>query len=221
MKITVGIADDHQLFVKSLSLLVNSFADFEVVVDALNGQELLNKLASNGVQPDILLIDVNMPVMDGTEAAEKITRQYPLIKKAVLSMKEDDLTVIQMIRAGCCAYLLKDIHPDVLETALIEINNHGYYNSDKSGVDFWRITQKALRKEDVLILKENEQRFLQLACSDLTYKQIAAEMHLAERTIDGYRESLFEKLGVQSRVGMVLEAVRRGLVVIDSNKISK
>lgn len=214
MKITVGIADDHQLFVKSLSLLVNSFANFEVVVDALNGKELLDKLASNGVQPDILLIDVNMPVMDGAEAAEKITRQYPLIKKAVLSIKEDDLTVIRMIRAGCCAYLLKDIHPDVLEAALVEINNHGYYNSDKAGVDFWRITQKALRKEDVLVLTENEKRFLQLACSDLTYKQIAAEMHLAERTIDGYRESLFGKLGVQSRVGMVLEAVRRNLIII-------
>ncbi len=220
MKITIGIVDDHQLLVKSLAMLINSFPDFEVVVDALNGKELLDRLSSAPNQPDIILIDVNMDIMDGPETAEKVSTQYPLIKMVALSLKEDDLTVIKMIRAGCCAYLVKDIHPDELEKALIEVNNQGYYNSDISPIKFGQLVKRAMGKKDVLILSEKEKRFLQLSCSDLTYKQIAAEMHQAERTIDGYREALFEKLGVQSRVGMVLEAVRRGLVNVDKSIIN-
>lgn len=148
MKVTVGIADDHQLFVKSLSLLVNSFADFEVMVEALNGKELLDKLASSNLQPDILLIDSNMPVMDGTETVEAITRQYPSIKITVLSMEENDPATIRMLRAGCCEYLLKDIHPDELEAALVDINNHGYYNPNKSGTNLWKMIRKAFGKKE-------------------------------------------------------------------------
>ena len=120
-----------------------------------------------------------------------------------------------MIRAGCSAYLLKDIHPDELEKALLEISETGYYNSDASSVNFRRLVRKAMSSNDVVTITDKEKKFLQLACSDKTYKQIASEMGLAERTIDGYRESLFEKLNVQSRVGMVLEAVKRELVKIE------
>ena len=214
MKITIGIADDHQLLVKSLSLLVNSFANFEVVMDALNGKELLNKLAAQELQPDIILIDVNMPVMDGAETVERIAEKYPLIKTVALSMNEDDLTIIRMIRAGCCAYLLKDIHPDELEKALNEIGNKGFYNAGASNIDFRKLVRVAAGKKDLPELTKKEKKFLQLACSELTYKQIAAEMHQAERTIDGYREKVFAKLNVQSRVGMVLEAIKLNLVTI-------
>jgi DNA-binding NarL/FixJ family response regulator len=212
MKVTVGIADDHQLFVKSLRLLINTFTKFEVIMDALNGKELLEKLASKHLQPDILLIDVNMPVMEGAEAAEKITENYPLIKLAALSMKEDDFTIISMIRAGCCAFLLKDIHPDELEKALVEIDEKGFYNADAANINFRRLMKIASAKKEEFFFTEREKKFLHLACSDLTYKQIAFQMNLAERTIDGYRESLFEKMNVQSRVGMALEAVRRKIV---------
>jgi DNA-binding NarL/FixJ family response regulator len=128
-----------------------------------------------------------------------------------LSMKDDDTTIINMIRAGCCAYLLKDIHPNELEKALLEINKSGYYNADASNLNFRRLLKKK-DEDEKLAITEKELAFLKLACSDLTYKQIADKMHLAERTIDGYRESLFNKLNVQSRVGMVLEALRRELI---------
>jgi len=193
-------------------MLVNSFAGFEVVVDALNGKELMDKLSAKSYQPDIVLIDVNMPVMDGAQTAENITRSYPLVKTVALSMKEDDLTIINMIRAGCCAYLLKDVSAGELEIALKEVDKNGYYNADASNINFRRLVRMALGKTDGSTLTEKEKQFIQLAASDLTYKQIASRMNMAERTIDGYRESLFEKLNVQSRVGMVLEGVRRGLV---------
>lgn len=214
MKIKIGIVDDHQLFLKSLATLVNTLECFEVVVEALNGKALLQKLESGANKPDILLIDLNMPVMDGVQTATAVTAGYPQIKTIALSMKDDDTSIIHMLQAGCCAYLLKDIHPNELEKALLEVNSRGYYNADAINVNYRRLIVK-VHKEQELQLSSNEKVFLQLACSDKTYKQIAAEMNLSERTIDGYRESLFQKLNVQSRVGMALEAIRRKLVSIE------
>lgn len=211
MKLTIGIADDHQLFLRSLSVLLSSFPNVEVVMEALQGEDLLRKLAVAPAKPDILLIDVNMPVMDGPKAAEKIGREYPAIRMVALSMKDDDITVIRMLKAGCCAYLLKDIHPDELEKALSEVATRGYYNADAFNINHRRLLLKVGENEKPSIT-ERERQFLQLACSELTYKEVAARMFLSERTIDGYRESLFEKLNVKSRVGMALEAIRRELV---------
>lgn len=213
MKINIAITDDHQLFLKSLSLLIESFSDFNIAFDALNGEVLLQKLLQKNPLPEIILLDVNMPVMDGPTTAKIISEKYPTIKLVALSMKDDDGSVIKMIRAGCCAYLLKDMHPDELEKALKEINKNGYYNADVSNIRYRRLLQKR-NEDEQLQLSDREKTFLQLACSDLTYKQIAEKMHLAERTIDGYRENLFFKLNVQSRVGMVLEALRRNLVTL-------
>jgi DNA-binding NarL/FixJ family response regulator len=213
MKITIGIADDHQLFLKSLSILVESFKTFTILVDALNGEMLLKKLETLKELPDLILLDVNMPVLDGPATAKVISEKYPRIKLVALSMKDDDTSVINMIRAGCCAYLLKEIHPNELEKALNEIYKTGYYNADISNLRYRRLLTH--QNEEQVHLSDREKEFLKLACSDLTYRQIADRMHLSERTIDGYRESLFQKLNVQSRVGMVLEALRRGLVSLE------
>jgi DNA-binding NarL/FixJ family response regulator len=211
--IQIGIADDHQLFLKSLSLLISTMQRYHIAVEALNGRDLINKIKMSGVIPDVIFIDVGMPVMDGPGTAAYLNENYPQIKMIALSMKDDDMTIIRMLRAGCCAYLLKDIHPDELEKALHEVYTKGYYNADAFNVNYRRLILKA-RENDQLSFSAKEQQFLQLACSDLTYKQIASQMFLSERTIDGYRESLFEKLNVKSRTGMVLEAIRRNRVTI-------
>lgn len=212
MTINICIADDHQLFSKSLGMLINSFSGFRTIMDASNGDELIRRLAVAKQLPDICLVDVNMPVMDGPDAVTKITADYPMIRTVALSMKDNDITIISMLKAGCCAYLLKDIHPDELEKALREVYDKGFYNADMLNLNFRRLLKS--QQETPIQFNEKEKRFLQLACSDLTYKQIAAEMHLAERTIDGYREAMFGKLNVQSRVGMALEAIRRKLVEV-------
>jgi DNA-binding NarL/FixJ family response regulator len=211
MNITLGIADDHQLFLKSLSLLINSLEDFTILVEAMNGKDLIEKLEQKKVEPDIILLDVNMPVMDGRQTAEYISEKYPAIKLVALSMKDDDATIISMIKAGCCAYLLKDIHPEELNKALHEIYKKGFYNSDAANINYRRLLQHQ-EKEKELQLTDKEKEFLKHACSDATYKQIAATMHISERTVDGYRENIFRKLNVQSRTGMALEAIRRNIV---------
>lgn len=208
MKTTIGLVDDHQLFLKSLCLMLESFGGYEVILEALNGKDLSRKMEQHNKVPDMILIDVNMPVMDGIETARWLNKNYPAVKLIALSMNDKDQAIIDMFKAGCCAYLLKDTHPSELEKALAEVDEKGYYNADMRNVNFRRLLTHATEKE--ITLTDREKQFLTYVCSELTYKQIASEMELAERTIDGYREALFAKFQVQSRVGLCLEALRKG-----------
>lgn len=207
--IRIALADDQQLFLWSLSTLIDGFEGKKVIMEALNGKDLLNQFESAEELPHIVLLDVNMPVMNGEETAQLLSAKYPEIKLVALSMKDDDRTIIKMIKAGCCSYLLKDIHPNELDKALTEINTNGYYNSDTVNRNLRRLLS---HNDAELKLTEKEQLFLHHACSDLTYKEIASKMCLSEKTIDGYREAIFVKLNVKSRVGMALEAIRLQLI---------
>lgn len=211
MPITIGLVDDHQLFLKSLAMMLRSFDKYEVVMEALNGKDLQDKLSVAKEVPELMLIDVNMPVMNGVDTSRWLSERYPAMKLIALSMNDKDLTIISMLQAGCCAYILKDTHPSELEKALDEVERTGCYNADSSNVNFRRLMMKVSESQHVRI-SPNELQFLQYACSELTYKEVAAKMNLSERTIDGYRESLFQKLNVQSRVGLCMEALRRELV---------
>lgn len=211
MRVTIGLVDDHQLFLKSLILMLESFKNYDVVLEACNGKELQEKLLAAKVLPDIMLIDVAMPVMDGIETAKWLTETYPAVKLVALSMNDNDNSIIAMIKAGCCAYLLKDTHPTELEKALEAIYKKGYYNGDLVNINYRRLMLTENESTNALIT-DRDKEFLKLASSDLTYKQIAVLMKVSERTVDSFREALFQKLNVQSRVGMVMEALRRNLI---------
>lgn len=212
MKIRVALIDDHQMFLRSLGLLLHTLPDVEVCLEALNGKDLMEKLERDkGAMIDVALLDVNMPVMNGYETARWLREHYPSIKIIALSMNDKDRAIIKMFSAGCCAYLLKDMSPDILEKALHAVYKDGYFNYDNWHMSPARIFSE-IENDISKKISKREMEFLALACSDLTYKQIAAEMNLSERTIDGYRESLFGKMNVQSRVGLCLEAIRLDLV---------
>lgn len=208
-KIKVGLVDDHQLFRKSLSLLLSSFKNTVVVMDATNGVDLQAKMEQATTLPEVMLIDVSMPQMDGPQTAEWLHQTYPAIRKVALSMDDKEETVIKMLRAGCCSYLFKDIHPNELEHALDEVHRFGYYNP---AISYQKLMSSAQQTDSSLHLTEKELYFLKLSCSDLSYRDISSIMNLSERTIDGYRASMFTKLNVQSRTGMALEAIRKGFV---------
>ena len=203
--IRIGIADDHQLFVKSVSLLLHAIGGFEVVLEAANGHALMDALAKSNQPPDIILLDVNMPLMNGIETAAALIKTYPLIKVVALSMNTDDISLIGMIRNGCCAYLMKDISPAELQKALQEVHSKGYYNSENMQHNM----HKLMTQNTQDLFSEKELQFIKLACSDDTYREIALQMKVSERSVDMYREKVFEKLGVSSRTGIALEAVRR------------
>jgi DNA-binding NarL/FixJ family response regulator len=210
-KIKVGIVDDHQLFSKSLSLLISNFTDFEVVMEANNGKDLQLKMERSTNLPEIMLIDVSMPVMDGPSTAKWLKQIHPTIKLAALSMDDKEKTIIEMVRSGCVAYMFKDIHPDELEKALLAIHHRGFYNSDSHNINFVEMVRAS---RDDGKFSPDEIEFLRLSCTDLTYREIAHQMKMTERNIDSVREILFKKLNVQSRTGMALEAIRKGLVSI-------
>jgi len=213
MNITVGIAEDTRLFLDGVCRLIEDFQSCTVAARASDGETLLQLLSTMETPPDILLLDVKMPGIGGRETAARVARSYPTVRTVALSNLDDELTIIGMLKAGCCAYLLKDISDLELEKALLEVYTKGYYNADAFNINARRLKTQA-NKDAAPRLNDREQEFLRLSCSDLTYKEIAAKMHLSDRTIDGYRESVFEKLKVQSRVGMALEAIRRKLVTI-------
>lgn len=207
MKATIGIVDDHVLVLESLIMLINNLADFQVTMHATDGYDLLNKLKRQESYPDILLIDVLMPSMSGAELAGKIRLAYPDIKLVALSVLNDSISVLQMIRAGCCAYLSKNVHILELNLALTEVWKKGYYNS--------YLTEKSVEDNAFQIdLTDREKEFLYLACSDLNYHEIAKHMFLSIKTVDGYRARLFTKFKVKSRTGLVLQAIKHKYVHI-------
>lgn len=213
MSIKIGIVDDHQLFLKSLSLLINTFQGVEMVLEALNGKDLQTKLlAEQVIIPDIMLIDVVMPQMDGIATATWLKQQFPTIKLVALSMNDNDKSIINMIKAGCSAYLLKETNPADLELAINEIAEKGYYNAD---ISTKRFRELLINPPVSPALTDKEKLFLQLACTDLTYKAIAGKMNITERAVDALRENLFGKFQVQSRVGLAMEAVKRNIVDVE------
>ncbi|MEP6262129.1 MAG: response regulator transcription factor [Gillisia sp.] len=210
MSKSVIIVDDHNLFGQSLKGLIDSFQEFKVLAVFKNGQELVDHYQGTRTQPDIILLDIRMPVMNGLETMEWFKENYPDQKVMALSMEHEEDIIIKMIKFGCRGYLLKDIEPEELLFALNCVIDSGYYLNDE--------TSSALRcaRENISSnpLSQREMEFINLACSELTYKEVAMQMHLSPKTIDGYRENLFRKLDVKSRVGLVLYAVKNNMVSI-------
>lgn len=211
-KIAIALVDDHRLFRKGLLGLIEMVDDqVDVLFEADNGLDMQKKLQSDNL-PDIILMDINMPEMDGFESVGWLNRNYPKIKVLVVSMVENEDSIIRMLKLKVKGYLSKDVEPAELGAALKAIMSKGFYYTDFITGKLVHTLQNEQEKEMLVTLNEKEKKFIQLACSELTYNDIAAEMFVSPKTIDGYRNNLFEKLLVKSRVGLALYAVKHGLV---------
>lgn len=213
-KTEVIITDDHVLMRNALSGLVSSFEGYHVLAEADNGKDLKAKIQQHLV-PDIVLLDVNMPEMDGFETTQWLHKNYPHIKVLVLSMLSDEKTIIRMFRLGARGYLLKNTDPEELKKALDAISNRNVYLSEYvSGKLVSGLNKYGELDEKPVLLNEREREFLRWTCTELAYKDIAEKMNVSPRTVDDYRQALFGKLKVHSRVGLVMYAIRNGLVEI-------
>lgn len=212
---TIALADDHLLIRNALVELINRFPGFKVIFDTSNGKEFIDSIQTFG-PPDIALIDINMPVMDGFETTEYLARQFPEIKCVALSVEDNEESIIKMLRLGAKGYLLKDTDTSQFILALSEIRDKGYYHSDLVSNTLLKSLHKPAEVKNKIQsqFQAREEEFIKLACTEMTYKEIADQMCLSPRTIDGYRESLFLKLEVKSRVGLVLFAIKNNLVNI-------
>ena len=209
----VALVDDHTMFRKGLAVLINLFPQYKVLLDVGNGQEFIDQLDPDNL-PDILLLDINMPVMDGYATAAWVHANHPDIRILALSTMDSDTTIIKMIQQGARGYILKDADPKELQVAFEEILARGYYyNEILTRKVIQSIHQGSADSSSAFPkLTDREMEFLKHACSEKNYNQIASDMFVSERTVDGYRESLFKKFNVTNRVGLVLYAIKNQLV---------
>ena len=207
-KIKVVLVDDHILLRNGLRGLIDSFDNCTVLFEANNGKDFISKLKAEEI-PDIVLMDINMPEMDGYETTLWLKNNHPDIKVLALSMYDNENAIIRMLRAGVKGYILKDCDPSELKYAINSIIASGFYYTENVTGKLISIVSKKDNDDE---LNEREIAFLKLVCSELTYKEIADKMYKGARTIDGYRDALFEKLNVKTRVGLVLYAIKNGIV---------
>lgn len=213
--VKIALADDHVLLRQGLANLIQDFGDYNILFQVDNGKDLISEIDKKNI-PDIVLLDINMPIMDGYETALWLKENFPEIKVLALSMYDDERSIIRMFRAGVKGYVLKDCEPGELKQALIAIDKKGFYYSDMiSGVFLNSINKKQQDTlEDELNLTNKEVTFLKLCSTEMTYKEIASEMNQSPRTIDGYRDELCAKLGVKTRIGLVMYAIKTGIIKI-------
>jgi DNA-binding NarL/FixJ family response regulator len=211
---SVAIVDDHILLRNGLANLIRGLETYAVLFEANNGKDFIKQLQPR-LLPDIVLLDINMPEMDGYETALWLKRNYPGIKILALSMYDNENSIIRMMKSGAKGYILKDIDPKEFRRALDSLMRKGFsYSELITGKLIHAVSQ--LEEPDApkgpAPINARETEFLKFVCTEMTYKEIAEKMFLSARTIDGYRDALFEKLNVKSRVGLVLYAIKNNIV---------
>lgn len=216
-KANVVLVDDHSLLRNGLASLIKSFGSYNILFEADNGKDFISKLKPKQL-PEVVLMDINMPEMDGYEACLWLKNNYPAIKVLALSMYDNENSVIRMFKAGAKGYILKDCDPGELQIALDDVVIKGFYYSEmvtgKLIHTINTLDEEDSQTKNVIQLSEREITFLKMVCTELTYKEIAEKMFLSPRTIDGYRDDLFHKLNVKTRVGLVMYAIKHSIVNI-------
>lgn len=213
-KIKIVIADDYKIYREGLKVGLSADADLEVISEADNGEDLLKALET--ITPDVIIMDLKMPIMDGMEATKIVRKKYPNMKVLVVSMYEDDKFIIHLMENGANGYLLKNAEPDEIRRSIYAVHENGYYFND--------LVNKALLKKLVLKnnlkpsfnqnidLTEREQEVLKMICEEKTAAEIAKEIFLSPRSVEGIRQRLIEKIGVRNTAGLVMFAVKNGIV---------
>jgi DNA-binding NarL/FixJ family response regulator len=202
-QILIAIVDDHTLFRNGVAALMGEFNELKIVFEAENGKQMQEMLTKQPL-PQVILMDINMPIMDGYLATKWVKEKYPQIKVLALSMFEDDKAVIRMIKAGAGGYVLKESKPRELLEAIKAINEKGSFINEMVSGKLIRSVGAGGSPD----FSRKEFEFLKLCCSEFTYKEIADQMFVSPRTVDNYRESLFQKLNLKTRTGLVLYAIQ-------------
>jgi two-component system invasion response regulator UvrY len=213
---TIVLVDDHVLLRNGLANLVRNLG-YDVLFEADNGRDFLDKLKTESL-PDLVLMDINMPQMDGYDTSLWLKQNHPDVKILALSMYDDENAIIRMLKNGAKGYILKDTEPAELKAALESLLTKGFYYSEMVTGRLIHTINSIHEPENTtknfLGLNDREIEFLKLAATEMTYKEIAEKMSLSPRTIDGYRDDLFDKLNIKSRVGLVIFAIKNRIVNI-------
>ncbi|WEK69310.1 MAG: response regulator transcription factor [Candidatus Chryseobacterium colombiense] len=210
MKKTIVIVDDHVLIAKALEGIIDNFNDFKVIYVAENGKDLIQKFEEKNPIPDIILLDISMPIMDGFETVLWLQENHPGIKVMALSMQGDDKSVIKMVKNGAKGYLLKNTHPKDLEEALTRLNKDGYFYPEWASKIILSNLNSHHDSDANIKISDREKEFLKYTVTELSYKEIAEKMCCSPRTVESYRDQLCEKLDLKTRVGLAIYAIKNG-----------
>lgn len=216
-KIILGIADDHRLFREGLISIFRQYPAIEVVMEAANGQELLDKIAAAATLPEVVLMDLDMPVLDGIKTTEILKKTYPQIKVLVISMHNQDQIILKMLDLGANGYLLKDAEADELIRAIETVKAKDYYFNDyinhvllKNVKEKSNYSKVTLQNHETLTSRELE--ILKLICAGDSSNEIAEKLFIGKRTADFHRQNLLEKLKVKNTASLIVYATKNGLV---------
>jgi two-component system, NarL family, invasion response regulator UvrY len=210
--VKIALVDDHILLRDALAALIEKINGFEVVFTAGNGKEMIEQLHIKEL-PSIIILDISMPLMDGYETAAWLKTNHPQIATIILTMFDAELPLIRLLQEGVKGFLRKDIHPDELRNALQSLLREGYYYPVQTVGTIINLFQKnGSNGLESKKLNASEAAFLKLICTDLTYKEIALQLHMSPKTIDNLRDSLFQRLEVKSRVGLAIYSIKNGIV---------
>jgi len=210
MKHTIAIVDDHILIANALKGIISNFPQFEVIHISENGKDFQEKLKVKPV-PNIVLLDISMPVMDGFATALWLKETHPEVLIMVLSMQDDEISLVKMIKNGAKGYMLKNAQPIELEEGLNTLLEKGFYFPDwASAKIFMSIRDNTINVDLKANLSEREVQFLSYTATEMTYREIAEKMFCSPRTIENYRDSLFDKLNIKSRIGLAVYAIKNG-----------
>ena len=213
-KINIAIADDYKIFREGIKKCIASDKALNVVLEADNGEDLINGFTDN--LPDVVIMDLKMPIMDGMEATKIIRKKFPNIKVLVVTMYDDDKFIIHLMEIGANGYLLKNTEPDEIRKSIYAVHENGYYFND--------LVNKALLKK--LVIKANikpsfnqdvefterELEVLKHICGEKTAAEIGKEIFLSPRSVEGIRQRLIEKVGVRNTAGLVMFAIKNGII---------
>ena len=210
----VALVDDHVLIRQGLASLINSFANFKVLFEADNGKDFINKLKPPAL-PDLVLLDVTMPEMDGYATCGWLRVNHPTIRVLALSVMDDENAIIRMLKCGAKGYLLKNTKPAELNVAMESVLERGYHFNDLVSnkiINSINNSGSTENNKPADHLTEREIEFLKLACTEKSYKEIAVDMNVSSRTVESFRDNLFSKLQLKTRVGLVLYAIKNKLI---------
>jgi two-component system response regulator DegU len=216
--IRIAIVDDHLLFRRSMTLLINSYHGMRVVFDAENGKQFLSSLVSNPV--DVVLLDIEMPIMDGYETCKQVKDRFPNIKILIVSQLSSRESIHKMMELDAHGYFTKNCNPDQLELALRNVHEEGFY----FGLELGSVIKEAMLWEknnsipNVIsknLFSERELQIIQMICKEYKSKDIADKLFINVRTVETHRKNVMDKCNAKNIIGVVLHALKNGMITLD------